>query len=133
MRGPWPDETLQGWWGDEPPYHVPTFVLTHHARPSVEMKGSTTFFFVTNGIHAALERARAAAGGQDVRIGGGVSTVRHDIEADSIKRFTSPYRTLLGRGERFFAGPICRSEGSRSRSAPRPSSQARGTRAKLVS
>src|ERR1041384_1005827 len=76
VRGPWPDDSWKGWWGDEPPYHVPTFVLTHHPRPPVMMKGGTVFHFVTEGIHAALGRARAAAGARDVRIGGGVSTVR---------------------------------------------------------
>ena len=76
VRGPWPDESWKGWWGDEPPYHVPTFVLTHHARKPLEMKGGTTFHFVTGGIHEALARAKEAAGGKDVRIGGGAATVR---------------------------------------------------------
>src|SRR5881227_729873 len=84
VRGPWPDESWQGWWGDEPPYHVPTFVLTHHPRATIEMKGGTSFVFVSDGIHAALERARAVAGGKDIRIGGGVSTVRQYIEADLV-------------------------------------------------
>src|SRR4029450_12745201 len=74
VRGAWPDESWKGWWGDEPPYHVPTFVLTHHARPPVEMVGGTVFHFVTDGIEAALERARAAAGDRNVRIGGGAPT-----------------------------------------------------------
>src|SRR5947209_12608848 len=72
VRGPWPDESWKGWWGEEPPYHVPTFVLTHHPRESVEMKGGTTFHFVTDGIHAALQRAKEAAKDKDVRVGGGV-------------------------------------------------------------
>src|SRR6185369_15189167 len=70
VRGPWPDESWKGWWGEEPPYHVPVFVLTHHARAPLAMKGGTTFHFVTEGIEAALARAREAAGGRDVRVGG---------------------------------------------------------------
>ena len=81
VRGPWPDESWKGWWGDEPPYHVPVFVLTHHARPSFTMAGGTTFHFVTDGIHAALERAREAAGARDVRLGGGVATIRQYLQA----------------------------------------------------
>src|SRR6185295_6163224 len=80
VRGPWPDESWKGWWGDEPSYHVPTFVLTHHPRASLEMKGGTTFHFVTGGIHEALARAKEAAGGKDVRIGGGASTVRQYLK-----------------------------------------------------
>ena len=76
VRGPWPDDKWKGWWGPNPPYHVPVFVLTHHPRAPIEMEGGTTFHFVTDGIHAALERAKAAAGGKDVRVGGGVATVR---------------------------------------------------------
>jgi dihydrofolate reductase len=76
VRGPWPDDSWQGWWGDEPPYHCHVFMLTHHARPSVAMKGGTTFHFVTDGIRAALERALQAAKGKDVRLGGGVATIR---------------------------------------------------------
>src|SRR3954453_17878052 len=76
IRGPWPDTNWKGWWGDEPPYHVPVFVLTHHARPPVEMKGNTTFHFVTGGIHEALDRAREAANGMDVRIGGGPNVIQ---------------------------------------------------------
>src|SRR5262249_4404075 len=76
VRGPWPDESWKGWWGENPPYHVPVFVLTHHARPSFTMDGGTTFHFVTDGIHAALKRAKEAAGGKDVRLGGGVATIR---------------------------------------------------------
>jgi dihydrofolate reductase len=105
VRGPWPDESWKGWWGDSPPYHVPVFVLTHHARPALEMKGGTTFHFVTGGIHEALERAKQAARGKDIRIGGGVSTVRQYLEAaliDEMHLAISP--TLLGRGEALFAG-----------------------------
>ncbi len=103
VRGPWPDEQWKGWWGDEPPYHVPVFVLTHHPRASIEMQGGTTFHFVTDGIHAALERARAAAIGKDVRLGGGVQTVRQYLRAglvDEIHFAISP--VLLGRGEAMF-------------------------------
>ena len=74
IRGSWPDDSWKGWWGDAPPYHTPVFVLTHHSRESVAMNGGITFHFVTDGIHAALERARQAANGQDVRLGGGVAT-----------------------------------------------------------
>src|SRR6266508_1329480 len=84
VRGPWPDDTWKGWWGDDPPYHVPVFVLTHHARPSVAMAGGTTFHFVGDGIHAALERAVKAAGGKDVRLGGGVATIRQYLQAGLI-------------------------------------------------
>ena len=105
VRGPWPDDSWQGWWGDEPPYHVPTFVLTHHARAPIEMKGGTTFVFVTDGIHAALAQARTAAGSKDVRIGGGVSTVRQYVEVDLVDEMhLAISNALLGRGEHFFAG-----------------------------
>jgi dihydrofolate reductase len=105
VRGPWPDETWKGWWGDDPPYHVPTFVLTHHARAPIEMKGGTTFVFVTDGIHAALEEARAAAGGKDIRIGGGVSTVRQYVKAGLVDEMhLAISNALLGSGEHFFAG-----------------------------
>jgi dihydrofolate reductase len=100
VRGPWPDSSWKGWWGEEPPYHVPTFVLTHHAREPEVMQGGTTFHFVTGGIHEALARARDAAGIRDVRIGGGVSTVRQYLEArliDEMHLATRP--VLLGRGE----------------------------------
>src|SRR5690242_11030538 len=76
VRGPWPDESWKGWWGEEPPYHTPVFVLTHHARAPLSMKGGTTFYFVTDGIESALAQAREAANGRDVRLGGGVATVR---------------------------------------------------------
>ena len=105
VRGPWPDDEWKGWWGDSPPYHVPVFVLTHHAREPLVMQGGTVFHFVTGGIHEALERAREAAQGKDVRIGGGVSTVRQYLEAgliDEMHLAISP--TLLGSGEHLLAG-----------------------------
>ena len=105
VRGPWPDERWRGWWGDEPPYRVPAFVLTHHARAPLEMAGGTTFHFVTGGIHEALERAKDAAGGRDVRLGGGVATVREYLRqglVDDLHLAQSPL--LLGRGEALFAG-----------------------------
>lgn len=105
VRGPWPDESWKGWWGEEPPYHVPTFVLTHHARAPIEMKGGTTFHFVTEGIHAALERAKAAANGRDVRIGGGVATVRQYLQARLIDEMHLAVRpVLMGTGEQLFRG-----------------------------
>ena len=105
IRGPWPDESWRGWWGTNPPYHVPVFVLTHHERPPLEMEGGTVFYFVTDGIHAALERAREAAGQLDVRIGGGVSTIRQCLEArliDEMHLAVTP--VLLGSGEHLFGG-----------------------------
>ncbi|WP_424681433.1 dihydrofolate reductase family protein [Frateuria sp. YIM B11624] len=105
VRGAWPDESWKGWWGDNPPYHAPTFVLTHHPREPLVMEGGTTFHFVTDGIGAALEQARAAAGDGDVKIGGGVSTVRQYLEAglvDELHFAISP--VVLGRGEAMFAG-----------------------------
>ena len=105
VRGPWPDESWKGWWGDEPPYHVPTFVLTHHPRATLPMKGGTKFRFVTDGIHSALEQAKAAAGGRDVRIGGGTSTVRQFLQTgliDDLHLAVSP--VLLGAGESLFQG-----------------------------
>lgn len=105
VRGPWPDDSWKGWWGDEPPYHVPVFVLTRHARAPLTMAGGTTFYFVTEGIHAALEQARAAAKGQDVRIGGGVSTVRQYLQARLIDELHLAVRPwLMGRGEALFQG-----------------------------
>jgi dihydrofolate reductase len=105
IRGPWPDESWMGWWGNNPPYHAPVFVLTHHPRASVEMEGGTTFHFVTEGIEAALEQAKAAAGGLDVNIGGGVSTVRQYLLADAIDEMhLAVAPVLLGRGEALFAG-----------------------------
>jgi dihydrofolate reductase len=105
VRGPWPDESWRGWWGDEPPYHVPVFVLTHHARAPVTMKGGTTFHFVTGGIEAALQQAREAAAGRDVRLGGGAATIRQYLKAkliDEMHVAISP--VLLGSGEALFAG-----------------------------
>jgi dihydrofolate reductase len=105
VRGPWPDDAWKGWWGDEPPYHAPVFVLTHHARAPLAMKGGTTFHFVTDGIEAALARAREAAGGKDVRLGGGVSTIRQYLQAglvDEMHLAIAP--VLLGSGEALLAG-----------------------------
>ncbi|KQW35277.1 dihydrofolate reductase family protein [Rhizobacter sp. Root404] len=105
VRGPWPDDSWRGWWGDNPPYHVPAFVLTHHPRASIEMAGGTSFHFVTDGIHAALERARAAAGTRDVRIGGGVATIRQYLQAglvDEVHLALAP--ALLGSGESLLGG-----------------------------
>lgn len=105
VRGPWPDDSWKGWWGDTPPYHVPVFVLTHHARPSIEMKGGTTFHFVTDGIDSALRQARQAAGGKDVRVGGGVATIQQYLRRgliDEMHLALSPI--LLGSGESLFAG-----------------------------
>jgi dihydrofolate reductase len=105
VRGPWPDESWKGWWGEEPPYHVPAFVLTHHARAPITMKGGTTFHFVTEGIHAALEQAKAAAGGKDVRLGGGVSTIRQYLRAGLIDELHLAVRpVVLGAGEKLFDG-----------------------------
>ena len=105
VRGPWPDEVWKGWWGDNPPYHVPVYVLTHHARASITMEGGTVFHFVTDGIHAALQRAREAAQGKDVRLGGGVATIRQYLRAglvDEIHLAISP--ALLGAGELLLEG-----------------------------
>lgn len=105
VRGPWPDEQWRGWWGDEPPYHTPVYVLTHHARQPLRMAGGTEFFFVTEGIAAALEQARAAAGERDVRIGGGPATIRQYLAAGLIDELHLVQRpVLLGRGEPLFAG-----------------------------
>jgi dihydrofolate reductase len=105
VRGPWPNEDWKGWWGEEPPYHVPTFVLTHHPRKSLEMKGGTTFHFVTDGIEQALRRAKDAAKGRDVRVGGGVSTVRQYLQARLIDELHIAVRPIfLGQGENLFAG-----------------------------
>ena len=105
VRGPWPDNSWKGWWGDNPPYHAPTFVLTHYEREPLVMEGGTTFHFVTGGIHEALDLARKAAGPKDIKIGGGVSTVRQYLQAglvDSIHLASSP--VLLGQGESLFHG-----------------------------
>jgi len=105
VRGPWPDLTWRGWWGESPPYHVPVFVLTHYPRPSLIMEGGTQFHFVTNGIEFALQQAKQAARGKDVRVGGGVATIHKYLRArhiDEMHIAISP--VLLGKGENFFAG-----------------------------
>jgi dihydrofolate reductase len=100
VRGPWPDESWKGWWGDEPPYHVPVFVLTHHARAPLRMAGGTEFRFVTDGIQSALAQAKTAAAGKDVRLGGGVATVRQYLQAGLIDELHLALRpVLLGKGE----------------------------------
>src|SRR5690606_33505241 len=105
IRGPWPDDEWKGWWGKNPPYHVPVFVLTHHARAPITMDGGTTFHFVTDGIHAALEPAKEAAAGKDIRLGGGVATIRQYLAAgliDELHLAISPI--LLGSGEHLLGG-----------------------------
>lgn len=105
VRGPWPDDSWKGWWGDEPPYHTQVFVLTHHQREPLEMRGGTVFHFVTDGIHSALEQAKSAANGRDVRIGGGVSTVRQYLQAGLIDEMHLPVRPIiLGSGESLWTG-----------------------------
>jgi dihydrofolate reductase len=104
VRGPWPDDKWKGWWGENPPYHTPVFVLTNHARPPITMDGGTTFHFVTDGIHDALQRATSAAKGQDVRLGGGVATLQQYLRAglvDEMHVAIAP--VLLGLGEHLFA------------------------------
>jgi dihydrofolate reductase len=105
IRGPWPDASWKGWWGDNPPYHVPVFVLTHHPRESFVMEGGTTFHFITDGIESALERAKSAANGMDIRLGGGVATIQEYLRAKLIDRLhlaVSP--VLLGQGENLYEG-----------------------------
>jgi dihydrofolate reductase len=112
VRGPWPDMNWKGWWGDSPPYHVPVFILTRHARPSIQMQGGTTFHFVTGGIHDALDRARDVANGMDVRIGGGPNVIRQYLREaliDELHIAISPI--LLGGGERLFEGVDLRALG----------------------
>lgn len=112
VRGAWPDASWRGWWGENPPYHVPVFVLTHHPRPTLEMQGGTVFHFVTGGIERALELAREAAGHQDVRIGGGPSVIRQYLSAglvDELHLAIAP--ALLGSGEPLFAGVDLRALG----------------------
>jgi dihydrofolate reductase len=105
IRGNWPDETWKGWWGDNPPYRCPVFVLTKHPRASVTMEGGTTFHFVTDGIHAAQERATEAANGRDVRLGGGVATIRQYLQAGLIDEMhVAVAPVLLGSGENLFSG-----------------------------
>lgn len=105
IRGPWPDEAWKGWWGDDPPYHTQVFVLTHHPRAPITMNGGTTFHFITDGIETALQRAVEAADGKDVRLGGGVATIRQYLRArlvDEMHLAISP--VVLGAGEPLFAG-----------------------------
>jgi dihydrofolate reductase len=105
VRGPWPDDTWKGWWGNNPPYHCEVFVLTHHPRAPIAMEGGTTFHFVTGGVEDALRRATAAANGKDVRVGGGVATIRQYLQArliDEMHLALSP--TLLGSGEHLLGG-----------------------------
>jgi dihydrofolate reductase len=105
IRGPWPNDEWKGWWGENPPYHVPVYVLTNHARESVTMKGGTTFHFVTDGIEAALEKATKAANGKDIRIGGGTSTIRQYLQAGYIDEMHLAVAPIfLGSGEHLFAG-----------------------------
>ena len=104
-RGPWRDDTWKGWWGDNPPYHVPVFVLTHHARAPIEMQGGTTFHFVTGGIDEALTRAKQAAGAKDVRLGGGVATVRAYLKRGMIDEMHLAFApVVLGQGENLLEG-----------------------------
>jgi dihydrofolate reductase len=112
VRGPWPDMNWKGWWGDNPPYHFPVFILTHHARPPIEMEGDTTFHFITGGIREALDRACEAAGGLDVRIGGGANTIQQYLREgliDELHVAIAP--VLLGGGERLFEGVDLRTSG----------------------
>ena len=105
VRGPWPDESWRGWWGEEPPYHTPVFVLTHHPRPPLEMAGGTVFHFVTDGMESALAQAKAAAGGRDVRLGGGVATIRQYLAAGLVDELHLAIRpVLLGSGEPLMQG-----------------------------
>jgi len=114
VRGEWPDDQWKGWWGDNPPYHAPTFILTHYPRSPIEMEGGTTFYFVTDGIEVALKKAREAAGGKDIKIGGGAETVRQYIQAghvDEIHLAVAP--VVLGEGESLFSGLDLRALGYR--------------------
>lgn len=114
VRGEWPDEHWKGWWGDTPPYHAPTFVLTHYPRPPIEMLGGTTFHFVSDGIEVALQKARDAAGAKDIKIGGGVETVKQYVQAghvDEIHLALAP--VALGQGEALFTGLDLRAFGYR--------------------
>ncbi len=112
IRGPWPDMNWKGWWGANPPYHVPVYVLTHHARPPLEMEGGTTFYFITEGIHDALAKAREAANGKDIRIGGGANIIQQYLREgliDELHIAITP--TILGGGERLFDGVDLRTAG----------------------
>lgn len=105
VRGPWPNDEWKGWWGETPPYHVPVFVLTHHKREPVTMKGGTTFYFITDGIESALKKAREVADGKDIRIGGGVSIVRQFLQAGYIDEMHLAFSPrFLGSGEHLFSG-----------------------------
>jgi dihydrofolate reductase len=105
VRGPWLDESWRGWWGESPPYHTPVFVLTHHARNPLSMDGGTTFYFVTDGIESALRQATAAAQGQDIRLGGGIDTIRQYLRARLVDEFHVAISPLiLGSGEALFSG-----------------------------
>ena len=105
VRGPWPDDTWKGWWGDTPPYHCEVFVLTHHPRASIEMKGGTVFHFVTGGADAALARAMTAAGGRDVRVGGGVATIRQYLQSCAIDEMHLAFAPVfMGKGENLLTG-----------------------------
>jgi dihydrofolate reductase len=111
VRGGWGDDTWRGWWGEDPPYHYDVFVLTHHAHDPIPMEGGTTFHFVTDGIESALEKAFAAAGGRNVRLGGGAATIRQYLKAGLVDEMHLAYApVLLGRGERLFedldGGPV---------------------------
>lgn len=105
VRGPWLNDEWKGWWGENPPYHVPVYVLTNHARASITMEGGTTFHFVTDGIESALEKAKKSANGKDIRIGGGVSTIRQFLQAGYIDEMHLAVAPIfLGSGENLFAG-----------------------------
>jgi dihydrofolate reductase len=105
VRGAWPNDNWKGWWGTNPPYHTAVFVLTHHPRDPIEMEGGTTFYFVTDGIQAALQRAKEAAGGLDIRVGGGVATVREYLRANLVDEMHIAIAPiLLGSGESLFSG-----------------------------
>ena len=105
VRGPWKDDSWKGWWGENPPYHTPVFVLTHHARPALVMEGGTTFHFVTDGLESALKKAKEAARGKDVRVGGGVSVIRQYLMAGQIDEMDlAVSAVLLGEGENLFSG-----------------------------
>jgi dihydrofolate reductase len=105
IRGPWPDNEWKGWWGEEPPYHVPVFVLTHHAREPLKMQGGTTFHFITSGIESAMEEAKKVANGKDIRIGGGASTIRQCLQAGYINEMHLAFSPIfLGSGEHLFSG-----------------------------
>jgi dihydrofolate reductase len=114
VRGAWDDESWRGWWGEEPPFHGPVFVLTHHPRPPLEMQGGTTFHFVADGIHSALEQARKSAATKDVRLGGGVSTIRQYVREQLVDELhLAVLPVLLGRGEALFDGMDWRALGYR--------------------